>query len=255
MKKQKEINQNSIPDGVMSRVRFFGKAVLIFIPIFLTLVMFPLIQSIQANNLPYALYYTVYYLAQIIQMGAIFLFLALVSLLVKHREREEARRMMLMNLLSLVVFFALLEGAVYLLFAYIDSLYILPFSLCNQTLSILLDAGGFNFVMLLLNLVSNALVMALSVFVSYVLLKRYRSINGFKKHESKGYALNAVIGYLAVSVALMLFDNIMLFIDSGFSSDISDILYILMPYAESGIYAVCGYFLIEYTLRYFEDQI
>jgi hypothetical protein len=110
MKKQKEINQNSIPDGVMSRVRFFGKAVLIFIPLFLTLVMFPLIQSIQANNLPYALYYTAYYLSQIIQMGAIFLFLALVSLLVKHREREEARRMMLMNLLSLVVFFALLEG-------------------------------------------------------------------------------------------------------------------------------------------------
>ena len=36
---------------------------------------------------------------------------------------------------------------------------------------------------------------------------------------------------------------------------IVDILYILMPYVECGIYAVCGYFLIEYTLRYFEDQI
>ena len=105
---------------------------------------------------------------------------------------------------------------------------------------------------LVMSLVLGAVNIFLAVLLSYLLMKRHRSSKGFA-NDAHGYAIYAAIGYLAVSVAWHITDNVILFIENGFSSSIGDIMYILLPYVETGIFAACGYFLTVYFIKYFEE--
>lgn len=252
MKKNKTVNQFSLSEDNNKKLRHYALVMLLYLPLALTLIVFPLLQAIRANALSDTLYYLFYYLSQIVQTLSFFGFLALLAVCIRHKEAELHKKLSWGQAGSLLLLFCVLETLVYLLMAYVDSLYILPISLSDKTLGALLANGAFEIVMTFVSLFLNAVIIIAVMLVASALMKKHRDKSGFL-NDSSGYAKRCALSYLTVSLAWHVLDNVLVIVDSGLPTRLSDVMYILMPYIETGIFTACGFYLIKIAIDYFEE--
>lgn len=229
--------------GMQKRVDRLLLLVLLYIPLISTLVVFPVMQIFIANGNDTA-YYVCYYLYQIIQTCAFFGYFSAIAVVIRRTGHNGDSRIEWFHTGSELLIFAIGEFLVYSLTAVIDSRNTLPFSLCDKSLAQLTDNGGFELFMTFINLVINAIVIIIIATVVSVIFRRVREKRG-EGLRYRSYALVSVIVYLAISYFWRIIDTVIAVKDNGIPYGLGNVMYLLLPYAETAIFAVVGYFFMK----------
>ena len=116
--------------------------VAVVVPLFASLVFFPISLMLEANGASSVFKYIVYYLSELLSVGALFATLSLGVVAVSHEERALRRKTLLLQCAGYLVFAFLLRVFLYWLTAYLDSVLLWDFYFNDKTLAHLVKGGA-----------------------------------------------------------------------------------------------------------------
>ncbi len=252
MKKNETYNPYGLGDKtpVFRRYAFFST----FGAALLGLFFFLILQLLQANSAPVFLYYLVYYLSEVVSAGSLFALMAL-GVVAIAREEPALRKGLLKR--ETIALFSLSFAAklfLYWLTALIDAKTSLPFSFNNETLSLLMAAGGFRFFMSALSALLNLGLTLLTLFVAFALVRKIYKRAGPRGKIHPLMKKLPVFVYLAMALLSAIVNTILTILDYGISSSLNVLITLFMPYLAIAAYALLGYFFLCRLTDFFEAE-
>ena len=215
-----------------------------------SLIFFPILQMMAANAAGTVWKYLVYYLSEIVSVGALFAVLALFTVAIAHEESALRRKALLWEIVSVVFFSFALRIFLYWLTAYLDKQLMIDFYFNDKTLDHLVRGGA-----LLSYIVSSILNLPVLLLVLLVSLRLVRS--SYRKLGVRGVASPMmkkipVVVYLVVAVVFAAIETGFTIADLGFSLTFQVVTTILMPYIEIALYSLLGYYMHSYIVDAFD---
>ncbi|MBQ4121031.1 MAG: hypothetical protein IJD35_03350 [Clostridia bacterium] len=217
-----------------------------------SLFFFPLSQMLTANGADAVWKYLVYYISEIVSVGALFSVLALFTVAVAHEEHTLRKKTMLWEILTLVFISFALRIFLYWLAAFLDKQLMLDFYFNDKTLDHLVRGGA-----LLSYIVSSLLNLPVLLLVLFVSLRLVRSF--YRKSNVRGEAVPMmkkipVVVYLAVAVIFAAIETGFTIAELGFSLRFQVVTTILMPYIEIALFSLLGYYVLSYLVDAFDKK-
>jgi len=217
-----------------------------------SLLFFPLSQILTANGAASAWKYLVYYISEILSVGALFSVLALFTIAVAHEEHTLRKKTMLWELLTLVFISFALRIFLYWFTAFLDKQLMLDFYFNDKTLDHLTRGGAL--ISFIMSSLLNLPVLLLVLFVSL-----YSVRVCYQKSSVRGEAVPMmkkipVVVYLAVAVLFAAVETGFTVAELGFSLSFQVVTTILMPYIEIALFSLFGYYLLSYLVDAFDKK-
>ncbi len=217
-----------------------------------SLLFFPLSQILTANGAASFWKYAVYYISEILSVGALFTVLALFTVAIAHEEHALRKKTLLWELVSVVLFSFALRIFLYWFTAFLDKHLTLDFYFNDKTLDHLVRGGA-----LLSYIMSSLLNLPILLLVLFVSLRLVRTC--YRKSSVRGAAVPMmkkipVIVYLAVAVLFAAIESVFTVMELGFSLSFQVVTTILMPYIEIALFSLFGYYLLSYLVDAFDKK-
>ena len=217
-----------------------------------SLLFFPLSQMLTANGAASVWKYAVYYISEIVSVGALFAVLALFTVAVAHEEHTLRKKTMLWEVLTLVFTSFALRIFLYWFTAFLDKQLMLDFYFNDKTLDHLVRGGA-----LLSYIMSSLLNLPVLLLVLLVSLRAVRVC--YRKAGVRGEASAMmkklpVIVYLAVAVLFAAIETGFTIAELGFSPHFEVVIAVLMPYIEIAIFSLLGYYVLSYLVDAFDKK-
>lgn len=217
-----------------------------------SLFFFPLSQILTANGAASFWKYAVYYISEILSVGALFTVLALLAVAIAHEEHALRKKTLLWELVSVIFISFALRIFLYWLTAVLDKQLTLDFYFNDKTLDHLVRGGA-----LLSYIMSSLLNLPILLLVLLVSLRLVR--NGYRKSSVRGAAdpmmkKLPVVVYLAVAVVFAAIETGFTVAELGFSLSFQVVTTILMPYIEIALFSLFGYYLLSYLVDAFDKK-
>ena len=232
-------------------------------PLLDTLVIFPLRQIFLANSTGSSLFYTVFlYLTELVNLTAFFLLLALAVYCAISDATKQLGRIIALHSIASIFVVILLKLGVYCALAWLDSFFILPFSLCNQTFG-MLTADGAELLNTALSLLIGQILLFAILLIAALLALRARQkaiargadlspalLN--ERYDSSPLPRTAQIGlilYALLALANQVVDTLGTIWKAGTPDSFGTLLSLIVPYFLLAIYCLLGYLAMDYGTR------
>lgn len=234
-----------------------------------TLLLFPLSQIILSNSSGTGVLYEIF--SQIVELYNLTTFFLLLGLAVYCALIDQTKllgRIVALHGIASVFVVVLLRILLYYLLALLDSTYLVPFELCNQTLNSLTTDGGAQLMALGLSLfISQVILFALLGLMAMLALRaRQKALE--KKADLSPVCLRdnfdstpipkllrlGLILFAVVALINSVFDTVMTLIDIGAPAVFSDLMSLIVPYFLLAIHCLVCYLALEYGVRYFTRE-
>ena len=217
-----------------------------------SLFFFLLSQILTANGADSFWKYAVYYISEILSVGALFTVLALFTVAIAHEEHSLRKKTLLWELVSVVFFSFALRIFLYWFTAFLDKHLMLDFYFNDKTLDHLIRGGA-----LLSYIMSSLLNLPILLLVLLVSLRLVRIC--YRKSSVRGAAVPMmkkipVVVYLAVAVVFAAIETVFTVMELGFSLSFQVVTTILMPYIEIALFSLFGYYVLSYLVDAFDKK-
>ena len=217
-----------------------------------SLFFFPLSQILAANGASSVWKYLVYYVSEIISVGALFAVLALFTVAVSHEEHAMRKKTLALELVSVVLFSFALRIFLYWFTAYLDKQLMLDFYFNDKTLDHLVRGGA------LLSYIASSLlnlpILLLVLLVSLRLVRKCYRNSGVRGEAVLMMKKLPVVVYLVVAVLFAAIETGFSIFELGFALSFQVVSTILMPYIEIALFSLLGYYLLSYIVDAFDKK-
>lgn len=236
------------------------------VPIIDTLLLFPLSQIILSNSSGTSVLYEIFsQLVELFNLTTFFLLLGLAIYCALIDQTKLLGRIVALHGITSVFVVVLFRILLYYLMALLDSTYVVPFELCNQTLHSLTSDGGAQLMALGLSLFLSQVVLfaLLGLMALFALHERQKSLGGkvdlspaclrdsFDASPIPKLLKLSLILFAAIALVNNMIDTVMTLIDIGAPSVFSDLMSLIVPYFMLAIHCLVSYLTLEYGTRYF----
>ena len=235
----------------------------LIVPFLDTLVIFPLRQIILANTGAGVFYQLFSQLTDLFNLVAFFLLIALAIYCTIAGSSRTLGRIVALHGISSVFVTLLLRLGLYYLMAWIDSCYILPFDLCNQTLNTLTRNSGAELWSLTLSLFISQVILFVLLVVIICISLRTRQKALINKTDLSPVALSqqydssplpkllriGLILYTVFALINQIYDTIATVINLGAPNSFGTLLSLIVPYFLLAIHTLLCYLALDYGTR------
>ena len=228
------------------------------------LVIFPLRQIFLANSTGASLFYSVFlYATELINLAAFFLLLALAVYCAIADSAKLVGRILAYHSIASVFIVILLKIGVYYALAWLDSFFILPFSLCNITFG-MLTADSSEIINTALMLLIGQVVLFAILLVTSLIALRFRQKALLARVDLSPSALHekydstplpralqlGLIVYAILALANQILDTVGTVTKAGAPDGFDTLLSLIVPYFLLAIYCLLCYLVLDYGTRF-----
>ena len=228
------------------------------------LVIFPLRQIFLANSTGASLFYSVFlYATELINLAAFFLLLALAVYCAIADSAKLVGRILAYHSIASVFIVILLKIGVYYALAWLDSFFILPFSLCNITFG-MLTADSSEIINTALMLLIGQVVLFAILLVTSLIALRFRQKALLARVDLSPSALHekydstplpralqlGLIVYAVLALANQILDTVGTVTKAGAPDGFDTLLSLIVPYFLLAIYCLLCYLVLDYGTRF-----
>ncbi len=235
-------------------------------PLLDTLAIFPLGQIILANSSGTGLLFQIYsQFSELFNLASFFLLLALAVYCAFTDRTPLVGRILALHGFVSVFGVILLRLGLFLGLAWLDSALLLPFDLCNLTLTTLTKDSG-------ARLMAQGLALFLSQVILFVLLIGISMIALFRRQKAVASGIDlspmgvyrsfdatplprtlrlGALLYALLAFGNLIYDTVKTVTDYGAPDSFGTLLSLIVPYFFTGIYCLLCYLALDYGCRYF----
>ncbi len=233
-------------------------------PLIDTLFFFPLQQITLANTSGTGVFnQIVSYTAELFNLSSFFLLLALAVYAAIADSTRVLGRILALHGVASVFIVILLRLGVYYLLALLDSVFILPFELCNQTLGYMM-ADSAVFLSTGLGMLISQIFLFLVLLIPSLVALRIRQKALAKQVDLSPAALSAgyddsplpralwvgLAAYAVIGLINQVYSTVDILLDVGAPASFQSLMTLVVPYFALAIYCLLCYLVTDYGTRY-----
>ncbi len=246
-------------------LRRFTVLLALFAPLADALLIFPLRQIILANSSGTGMVYQLFFhFTEILNLAAFFLLLALAVYCAVADSTRTLGRILALHGISSVFIVILLRIGIYYLLAWLDSVLMLPFELCNQTLTTLTKNNGAEMLGTALTLFLNQVILFVILLVAALvaLFRRQKALatgadlsplvlyERFDETVLPALLRLGLILYAGLALVNQTLSTVATVQDIGAPDSFSSLLTLVVPFFLLAIYCLLCYLVLDYGTRY-----
>lgn len=258
-----------LSDAAHRKLGRFTLLLALIVPLADALVIFPLRQIILANSSGTGVLYQLFFqLTELLNLAAFFLLLALAIYCAVADSTRTLGRILALHGISSIFIVILLRMGIYYLLAWMDSVLMLPFELCNQTLHTLTGDSGAEMMSLALSLFLSQVILFVILLLTALLALRRRQkalaagvdLSPVALHERfdetplPKLLRSGLILYGLLALLNQAADTLITILEVGVPGNFESLLVLIVPYFLLAIYCLLGYLVLDYGARFIARQ-